>query len=145
MSIRKSVLAVVMTNAGGEGKTTWSETLSALARLGGLKVSVADIDPGNRGYLNRNGVSSAVSLDWAGLEYDANDPATWFDTHVRGRDLTILDTGANMLAAGGKTAEFLMGLLTLASVNDVRVIFYCVTSPKQDRFWQPRGVDVSTL
>lgn len=127
----KSVLAITLTNAGGEGKTTWSEALAALARLGGRAVTVADIDPGNRGFLNRNGDRAAVSLDWAGLEYDAGDPAGWFERHVRGQDLTLLDTGANMLAAQGKTTAFLAGLLNLAAQNEVRVIFYCVTSPNK--------------
>lgn len=88
-------------------------------------------NPGNRGYLNRNGDRSAVSLDWAGDEYDASDPATWFNTHVRGQDLTILDTGANMLAANGETGNFLVALLDHASANDVGIIFYCVTSPNK--------------
>lgn len=126
-----SVLAIILTNAGGEGKTTWSEILAALAYFAGLNVTVADIDPGNRGFLNRNGNRSAISLDWAGLEYDAGDPAAWFDAHVRGGDLTVLDTGANMLVAGGKTNEFLVDLLNLAATNAVRVIFYCVTSPNK--------------
>lgn len=125
------MLAIILTNSGGDGKTSWSETLVALAHIAGLKVTVADIDPGNRGYLNRNGDNSALSLDWAGIEYDASDPVGWFDTHVRGKDMTVIDTGANMLAAGGKTNEFLMGLLNLAETNDVRVVFYCVTSPNK--------------
>lgn len=125
------VLAIILTNSGGEGKTTWSEILAALAYFAGLNVTVADIDPGNRGFLNRNGDRSAISLDWAGNEYDASDPEAWFDTHVRGKDLTVLDTGANMLPAAGKTNEFLMGLLGLAKTNGVRVVFYCVTSPNK--------------
>lgn len=131
MSNPTPILAISITNAGGEGKTTWSETLAGLARLGNRKVSVADIDPGNHGYLNRNGDESAARLDWAGLEYDAGDPVGWFDRHVRHQDLTILDTGANMLPAQGKTNQFLLGLLRVAAQNGVQVIFYCITSPNK--------------
>lgn len=131
MNNPQPVLGVVITNSGGEGKTTCTETLAALATLSGRKVQVVDIDPGNRGFTNRNGDESAVSIDWAGRTFDVNNPHAWYDDHMRGKDLTLLDTGANMLVSGSLANQFIMGLLNVAAENDVRTVFYCVTSPNK--------------
>lgn len=56
-------LVLIMTNAGGEGKSTWAEMLAAMASFAGRDVVVADVDPGNRGYRNRNGDGSANGSD----------------------------------------------------------------------------------
>lgn len=126
------VLALVLTNSGGDGKSTWAEVLAALARLNGLSTVVADIDPGNRGYLNRNGDNSALSLDWSlgGSGAKAlTDPAAWFDEHLAGRQIGILDTGANMLAAANPINQFVGGLIEVARKQGARIIVYGVTSP----------------
>ena len=129
------ILAIVLTNSGGEGKSTWAEILAALARLAGLDVVVADVDPGNRGFLNRNGDGSALSLDWSPrAEADATapaDPAEWYQAHLAGRRLAILDTGANMLAAANPIGQFIAGLIKIAQRNGARIIVYCVTSPNK--------------
>lgn len=61
----RQTLALIMTNASSEGISTWAETLAAFGRLAGHEVVVADVDAGSRGYLNRNGDGSALSLDWS--------------------------------------------------------------------------------
>jgi hypothetical protein len=128
-------LALVITNAGGVGKSTWAETLAAFGRLGGLDVVVADIDPGNRGFLNRSGDGSALSLDWAlRSDYDPTapaDPSQWYEDHLAGRQLAILDTGANMLAAASPINQFIGGLILVARKKGARVIVYGVTSPNK--------------
>lgn len=129
------ILAIVLTNAGGEGKSTLSEILAAFARLAGLDVVVTDIDPGNRGYLNRNGDASALSLDWspkAGADASAPvDPGKWYDTHLAGRRLAILDTGANLQASGSPISQFIGGLIEIARSKGARIIIYGVTSPNK--------------
>jgi hypothetical protein len=128
------VLAFVLTNAGGEGKSTWAEILAALARLAGLDVIVADVDPGNRGYLNRNGDGSALSLDWSPTGTDAKalpDPTSWFAEHLAGRRLAILDTGANMLAARNPINEFIGGLIEAARRKNAKIVVFGVTSPNK--------------
>lgn len=129
----RQTLALIMTNAGGEGKSTWAETLAAFGRLAGLDVVVADVDAGNRGYLNRNGDGSALSLDWSPkADGDAGapaDPAAWFDRHLAGCKLAILDTGANMLAAANPISSFIGGLIQVAKARGTRIIVYGVTSP----------------
>lgn len=128
------ILALVLTNAGGEGKSTWAEILAALARLAGLDVIVADVDPGNRGYLNRNGDGSALSLDWSPAESGAKtlpDPASWFDAHLTGRHLAILDTGANMLAAANPINQFIGGLIEAARRKGTKIVVFGVTSPNK--------------
>lgn len=128
------ILALVLTNAGGEGKSTWAEILAALGRLASLDVIVADVDPGNRGYLNRNGDGSALSLNWSPTKEDEEepaDPASWFDEHLAGRRLAILDTGANMLAAAKPINQFLQGLLAVAKSKGARIVIFAVTSPNK--------------
>lgn len=135
MNIPRITLAIVMTNAGGDGKSTFTEILAALARLAGLNVAVADIDAGNRGYLNRNGDGSAASLDWSPKsESDMSapaDPSEWYDRHLAGKHLAILDTGANMLAAANTINSFLAGLMSVAHNRGARIIVYGVTSPNK--------------
>lgn len=135
MNIHQLILAIVMTNAGGDGKSTFAEILAALARLAGLDVAVADIDAGNRGYLNRNGDGSAASLDWSPKsELDVlapADPSEWYDRHLAGKRLAILDTGANMLAAANTINSFLAGLMSVAHSRGARIIVYGVTSPNK--------------
>lgn len=128
-------IALIMTNAGGEGKSTWAEILAAYGQLAGLNTIVSDVDPGNRGYLNRSGDDSALSLDWTPRD-DADpsapaDPVTWYNTHLAGRQLAILDTGANMLAASNPINKFIGGLIAVARQNGARIIVYCVTSPNK--------------
>lgn len=128
------ILALVLTNSGGEGKSTWSEILSAFARLAGLNVIVADVDPGNRGYLNRNGDGSALSLDWSPTgsgQKALADPASWFDEHLAGRNLAILDTGANMLAAANPINQFIGGLIQAARLKGAKIVVFGITSPNK--------------
>jgi len=98
-----------------------------------LEVVVADVDAGNRGYLNRNGDGSALSLDWTPKSDDDGgapaDPVVWFDRHIAGSKLAILDTGANMLAAANPISSFIGGLIQVAKSRGVRIIVYGVTSP----------------
>jgi hypothetical protein len=135
VNVAQLIIALVLTNAGGEGKSTWAEILAALARLAGLDIVVADVDPGNRGYLNRNGNGSAVSLDWSPkTDEDPTvpaDPADWYEAHLAGRQLAILDTGANMLAAANPIGQFIAALLKIAQSKGARIIVYAVTSPNK--------------
>lgn len=98
---------------------------------------VADVDAGNRGYPNRNGDGSALSLDWSpradGDPGAPADPAAWFDRHLAGCKLAILDTGANMLAAANPISSFIGGLIQLAKSRGTRIIVYGVTSPHKPR------------
>ncbi|WP_121120001.1 hypothetical protein [Croceibacterium ferulae] len=126
------ILTIVITNAGGVGKTTWAEQLNGMARLSEKKVIAVDLDPGNRGFLNRNGDDSAVPLDWSPMKIDGSapaDPGRWYEEHLAGQNLVILDTGANMLAAANSINQFIGGLIGVARENGSRVIIYCVTSP----------------
>lgn len=126
-------LALVMTNAGGEGKSTWAETLAAFGKLAGKAVTVVDVDAGNRGYLNRNGDGSALSLDWSPrADNDGTapaDPGLWFERHLAGQDLAVLDTGANMLAAANPISRFIAGLIQVAKASGARIVIHAVTSP----------------
>lgn len=133
-NLTQIILALVITNAGGEGKSTWAEILAAFARLAGLGVVVADVDPGNRGYLNRNGDDSALSLDWSPSGNGGKalaDPAAWFDENLAGSNLAILDTGANMLAAANPINKFVGGLIEVARRKGAKIVVYGVTSPNK--------------
>jgi hypothetical protein len=131
---KQLILALVLTNSGGEGKSTWSEIFSAIARLAGLKTQVVDLDPGNRGYLNRNGDTSAASLSWSASGAEAADPFdadAWFDNYATDKDLVVLDTGANMLAAANPINEFIGRVLQCAKGKGARIIIFGVTSPNK--------------
>ena len=124
------VLALVLTNAGGEGKSTFSEMLAALARLAGMSTIVADVDPGNRGYLNRNGDKSALPLNWSVSAADGS-AAIWFDANLANHQLAILDTGANMMAATNPINEFIGTIIQIARQRGYRIVIFGVTSPNK--------------
>lgn len=126
----ESTLLVALNNSGGDGKTTFTELAETTAVIGGKQCCVVDVDPGNRGFLNRSGDLSATALNWD--QHTAFErPDDWFREHVMNHDVTIFDTGANMLASGGTINGFLFRLCELAKQGGTRLIFATVTSPNK--------------
>lgn len=123
------IIAVVVTNAGGVGKTHVAEILECLARLTGRRTQVIDADPGNRGYRNRNGQANAVLLEWAtGTE---DDPVTWYEKHVTGREMIIFDLGANFLSADRPVSRFLEHVVLIGLGRSARVVFLPIDVPNK--------------
>src|SRR5687768_15356559 len=97
-------LILIINNGGGDGKTTWSEALGALARLGGLRTAVLDVDPGLRGYSRRNGADAAERLEWSGEFENGRDLPSWL-AEAMAQDIALIDTGANLLAADKEVSQ----------------------------------------
>ena len=131
MSFAGRTLVVVLTNSGGEGKTTWTESLECLADFAGLSTLVVDLDPGNRGFRNRNGEGSAFEMHWDIPPYEDSNGGDWIRNQFATYDLIIADTGANFLLAGSKASQFLGEAAMSAHAGGARVVFHAVTSPNK--------------
>lgn len=120
------LLIVILTNAGGTGKTHFTEILECLARLAGMSVSVVDADQGCRGYRNRNGSSNGTVLDWSvgGLI-----PADWFNQHLAPVDVGLIDLGANFLSIDTPASAFLNDIVEIARSQNIRTVFLPIDSP----------------
>lgn len=123
-------LILIINNGGGDGKTTWSETLDALARLAGLRSAVLDVDPGLRGYSHRNGAEAADRLGWDGEFDNGRDLAGWLDGAMS-QDITVVDTGANLISADKQVSHRLQEIVTHVHDHGGRLVIHAVTSPNK--------------
>ena len=123
-------LILIINNGGGDGKTSWSEALSALARLAGLRTAVLDIDPGLRGYSRRNGDEAAERVDWNGEFENGRDLPGWLD-EAMAQDIALVDTGANLLAADKEVSARLSEIALHVQELGGRLIIHAVTSPNK--------------
>ncbi|EMD81893.1 hypothetical protein [Pacificimonas flava] len=121
------LLIVVLTNAGGTGKTHVTEILDCLARLAGLSVCVVDADQGCRGYINRNGKANATVLNWNAGEM--LQPAEWSARHLAQVDVGIFDLGANFLSMDTPAAGFLNDVVETAQDQNIRTVFAPIDAP----------------
>ncbi|RIX31848.1 nucleotide-binding protein [Sphingomonas edaphi] len=123
-------LILIINNGGGDGKTTWSEILMALARFAGRSVAVLDVDPGLRGFSTRNGPSSADRLEWSGEFDDHRELPDWLN-EVKAQDIAVVDTGANLLSAGQEVSGRLQEIAAHVHAQGGRLIIQAVTSPNK--------------
>lgn len=123
-------LILIINNGGGDGKTTWSEALIALARLAGLRTAVLDIDPGLRGYSRRNGADAAERVEWNGEFENGRDLPGWLD-EAMAQDIAVIDTGANLLAADKEVSVRLSEIAHHVQEVGGRLIIHAVTSPNK--------------
>jgi hypothetical protein len=123
-------LILIINNGGGDGKTTWSEALTALARLAGLRTAVLDVDPGLRGYSRRNGAVSAERLEWDGEFDNGRDLPGWLE-EAMSQDIAVVDTGANLLAAQKEVSVRLSEIAAYVQDRGGRLVIHAVTSPNK--------------
>lgn len=120
------IIVPIATPKGGAGKTTVSEMIAAGCQLSGRRVVVLDCDAGNRGYLRRCGIGSALEVSWsAGY---ASVPE-FVATHLKGIDVVVIDFGANLLASGASILEFLAMLFQYLRARGATVLTLAVASP----------------
>lgn len=121
------LLIIVLTNAGGTGKTHVTEILDCLTRFAGMSVCVVDADQGCRGYRNRNGNANATVLDWnAGATLV---PAEWFARHLAHVEVGIVDLGANFLSIDTPASGFLNDVVEIAHGQNIRTVFLPIDAP----------------
>lgn len=101
--IKTLIFLVIVSNAGGEGKTLLARLMKALWRLLGQPVHLFDGDPGNRAAKIDD--NSAGTLSWGVQAMRADDiVAATVGQHV------ILDLGANTLASAREIVDLLPAL-----------------------------------
>ena len=117
---------VVAQNAGGEGKSTWTEALVALGTIAGLNPLVFDADPGMRGFRNRSGGEGLIELSWSESHATGEDGTHWCEKHYADRKLVLIDTGANFFSATHRVRSYLSEVVGAAIMLGVKVAFHVV-------------------
>lgn len=129
-SVARLLFLLVLTNAGGEGKTLLALLLRALLTLADEEVGVLDADGGN--------YSAAFRLHSAG-DQDGVRTVRWSTEADRAEQIIgdhvgkhmILDSGANMAAANREIMELIPELRRQVAVQNYRpVVFLPVSTNK---------------
>lgn len=119
-------LVVVVQNAGGEGKSTWTEALVALGTIAGLNPVVFDADPGMRGFRNRSGGEGLIELSWSESHAAGEDGTHWCEKHYADRKMVLIDTGANFFSATHRVQSYLSEVVGAAIQLGIKVAFHVV-------------------
>ncbi len=122
--MRAMVLFAIITNAGGEGKTTIAIFLEALLDLLGSKAMLVDVDQG-MGSLNIRS-QDVINLDW-GMTAKA---APRIYAALQNHDV-IFDTGANFLASGAGVVDLFWTLKDMFKSDGHRVVCLVPVSPNK--------------
>lgn len=97
--VRQCILFLILTDAGGEGKTMLALLIRALLELAGEPVGFIDSDAGNlSGAIQINASGAAASLRVMNWQVSTHAASNILAEHVGSH--IIVDTGANMTAAG---------------------------------------------
>lgn len=126
MTYEDCKLVVVAQNAGGEGKSTWTEALVALGTIAGLQPLVFDADPGMRGFRNRSGGQGLIELSWGESHAAGEDGTNWCEKHFNDRKLVLIDTGANFFSATHRVQNYLSEVIGAALELRVTVAIHVV-------------------
>jgi hypothetical protein len=119
--IKTLIFLVIVSNAGGEGKTLLARLMKALWRLLGQPVHLFDGDPGNRAAKVDD--SSAGTLSWGVQAMRADDiVAATAGQHV------ILDLGANTLASAREIVDLLPALQASYEAAGYRTVAFMPVS-----------------
>lgn len=122
--MRKTTLIELLTNAGGEGKTTIGKAIEAIMRILGLPVQMIDGDAGNRSAKVADG--DAISIAWTTGSERAQ---ALFD---KVKDVNaIFDLGANTMASGSPIAELVLELQEQFEVNGHPTVALLPVSPNK--------------
>lgn len=115
------IFAIVVTNAGGEGKSLFAQLFKAMLLLAGLPVEIIDGDVGNKS--TRMADPTALSLGY-GLSLDT---AIRIVADTSGSNV-VLDLGANAMASG-QYHEFIFELQRLFSAEGYRCVAFLPVTP----------------
>lgn len=126
MTHKNCELIVIAQNAGGEGKSTWTEAMTALGTIAALNPLVFDADPGMRGFRNRSGGEGLIELGWNESHTVGEDGMTWCQKHFADRKLVLVDTGANFFAATHRVQEYLFEAIEAALELGIKVAIHVV-------------------
>lgn len=119
--IKTFIFLVIVSNAGGEGKTLLARLMKALWLLQGQSVHLFDGDPGNRAA--KVGDDSAGTLSWGVQAMRADDiVVATAGQHV------ILDLGANTLASAREIVDLLPALQTSYAAAGYRTVAFMPVS-----------------
>jgi len=119
-------LIITAQNAGGEGKSTWTEAMTALGTIASLDPLIFDADPGMRGFRNRSGGEGLIELGWNESHTAGEDGMTWCQKHYADRKLVLVDTGANFFAATHRVQEYLFEAIEAALELGIKVAIHVV-------------------
>jgi hypothetical protein len=117
----------ILTNAGGEGKTTLTLLVRALLDLAGRDSLALDADQGNWALKNRSGEHIATDL----VGWNPRDGAAAKIVARSDRRTVLMDTGANMLAAGQPVGELVFELQKRFSDDGYRTAAFIPLSPNK--------------
>jgi CobQ/CobB/MinD/ParA nucleotide binding domain len=122
--MRAMVLFAIITNAGGEGKTTIAVFLEALLDLLGYKAFLVDVDQG-MGSLNIRS-QDVINLDWGMTAKAAPRVYAALQNHD-----VIFDTGANFLASGAGVVDLFWTLKDMFKSDGYRIVCLVPLSPNK--------------
>ena len=118
---------IILTNSGGEGKTTLTLLLRAILDLAGIDSLAIDADQGNWALKNRSGEDIATDvLAWA----PRPGAAAKIVSKATGKS-TLMDTGANMMAAGQPIGELVIELQKRFADQGYRTAAFIPVSPNK--------------
>jgi len=120
-SITKLIFLVIVSNAGGEGKTLLAQLMQALWQLLGQPVHVLDGDPGNKAAKVADDTARVVGWGVDAMKADHIVAAT-AGQHV------ILDMGANSLASAREIVDLLPALQRAYAAAGYRTIAFMPVS-----------------
>lgn len=119
-------LIITAQNAGGEGKSTWTEAMTALSTIASLDPLIFDADPGMRGFRNRSGSDGLIELGWNEGHSAGEDGVTWCEKHYADRKLVLIDTGANFFSATHRVQRYLFEAIDAALELGIKVAIHVV-------------------
>ncbi|MEH6756456.1 MAG: hypothetical protein V7676_02965 [Parasphingorhabdus sp.] len=119
--MQQLILVIVITNAGGEGKSLFAQLMKALLLLAGRTVELIDGDLGNKA--TKLADPTARSLGW-GI---SPDTAQIIFKETYGKNV-VLDFGANAMASG-QYHEFIFGLQQLFGGAGYKCVAFLPVTP----------------
>ena len=125
--LKNLLFVLIITNAGGEGKTTLTLLLRAILDLAGIDSLGIDADQGNWALKNRSGGDIATDLlAWA----PRSGAAEKIVSKASGKSI-LMDTGANMMAAGQPIGELVIDLQKRFADQGYRTAAFIPLSPNK--------------
>jgi len=117
----------ILTNAGGEGKTTLTLLVRAILDLAGIDSLAIDADQGNWALKNRSGDDIATDV----LAWSPRHGAAAKIVSKAARKFAMMDTGANMMAAGQPIGELVFELQKRFAEDGYRTAALIPVSPNK--------------